>query len=188
MNRVRREVGSASMLVLTMVGVLTFVCLALLLCSSLVVSHRRTQAAADLAALAAASSLGDGTDPCAAAASVATANGARLATCEPTTSGDVTVRVALTDPATGIELDARARAGPGQVYRDSSEALVSSPWASASGAPASSRSSRRTAPCLSSGLFWLPHLGDWTHDGQPSAHSQAAMAARVARSQVSAVR
>ena len=29
------------------------------------------------------------------------------------------------------------------------------------------------APALSSGLFWLPHLGDWTHDGQPSAHSQA---------------
>ena len=101
------------MLVLTMVGVLTFVCLALLLCSSLVVSHRRTQAAADLAALAAAASLDDGTDPCAAADSVATANGARLATCEPTASGDVTVQVALTDPATGIELEARSRAGPG---------------------------------------------------------------------------
>ena len=28
-------------------------------------------------------------------------------------------------------------------------------------------------PALSSGLFWLPHLGDWMHDGQPSVHSQA---------------
>ena len=48
---------------------------------------------------------------------------------------------------------------------------------------ASSTSSRPTAPALSSGWFWLPHLGDCTHDGQPSAHAQAAIASRVARSQ-----
>ena len=50
----------------------------------------------------------------------------------------------------------------------------------------SSTSSRPTAPALSSGSLPLPHLGDCTHDGQPSAHSQAAMASRVARSQSAA--
>ena len=38
---------------------------------------------------------------------------------------------------------------------------------SPAGAPASRRSSSAIAPGLSSGLFWLPHFGDWTHDGQP---------------------
>src|SRR4051794_22748502 len=46
-----------------------------------------------------------------------------------------------------------------------------------------STSSRRRAPPLSSGLFWFPHLGDCTHEGQPSKHSQAAMVSRVAVSQ-----
>ena len=36
------------------------------------------------------------------------------------------------------------------------------------GASARRTSSSRTAPCLSSGWFWLPHFGDCTHDGQPS--------------------
>src|SRR4029079_9464403 len=47
----------------------------------------------------------------------------------------------------------------------------------------SSTSSSRSAPALSSGLFWLPHLGDCTHEGQPSKHSHAAMVSRVAVSQ-----
>ena len=51
-------------------------------------------------------------------------------------------------------------------------------------APASSTSSRRTAPALSSGSLPLPHLGDCTHDGQPSGHSHAAIASRVAVSHV----
>jgi len=101
------------MLILTMVGVLTFVCLALLLCSSLVVSHRRTQAAADLSALAAAAAQVDGTDPCDAARSVATANGADLLSCTPDGSGAVAVEVTLVDAATELDLRARARAGPG---------------------------------------------------------------------------
>ena len=43
------------------------------------------------------------------------------------------------------------------------------------------------APALSSGLFWLPHFGDWMHDGQPLTHSQLAIASRVADSQATAV-
>lgn len=106
------EEGAATLLVLTMVGVLTCTCLALLLGSSLVVSHRRTQAAADLSALAGASAVVDGHDPCAAAGEVATANGARLTRCTPDGAGTVAVVVTVADPATGIDLDARARAGP----------------------------------------------------------------------------
>ena len=29
---------------------------------------------------------------------------------------------------------------------------------------------------MSSGLFWLPHFGDWMHEGQPLTHSQPAIA------------
>ena len=35
-------------------------------------------------------------------------------------------------------------------------------------------------PALSRGLFWLPHFGDWTHEGQPSAQVHEAIASRVA--------
>ena len=42
------------------------------------------------------------------------------------------------------------------------------------------------APGLSSGLFWLPHFGDCTHDGQPSVQAHDAIASRVARSQAAA--
>ena len=54
------------------------------------------------------------------------------------------------------------------------------------GAPASTTSSSRTAPALSSGSLPLPHFGDWTQDGQPSRHSQEAMASRVAVSHATA--
>ena len=47
----------------------------------------------------------------------------------------------------------------------------------------SSTSISVTAASLSSGLFLLPHLGDWTQEGQPDSHSQALMASRVAVSQ-----
>ena len=53
---------------------------------------------------------------------------------------------------------------------------------------ASKTSSSRAAPTLSRGWFWLPHLGDWMHEGQPSAHSQDRIASRVAVSHSSAAR
>ena len=46
----------------------------------------------------------------------------------------------------------------------------------------------RTAPALSRGLFWLPHLGDWMHDGQPSSQAHDAMPSRVAVSHSRAAR
>lgn len=45
-----------------------------------------------------------------------------------------------------------------------------------------------TAPALSSGALPLPHLGDWTQLGQPSAQAQPATASRVAASQLRAAR
>ncbi len=50
-----------------------------------------------------------------------------------------------------------------------------------------SSASMTRAPCLSSGSLPLPHFGDWMHDGHPDSHSQAAMASRVACSQVAAL-
>ena len=44
------------------------------------------------------------------------------------------------------------------------------------------------APALSSGWFWLPHLGDWMHDGHPSAQPHASMVSRVAVSHARAAR
>ena len=83
--------------------------------TAVVVAHRRAQAAADLAALAGA---GTGADPCAAAASVAEANGARLVSCEVASAHPVdlvaTVRVEA-PPGLGrvLTIEGRARAGPG---------------------------------------------------------------------------
>lgn len=108
------ERGSASMLVVTMTGVLLFATVALVLCAGLVRSHRVAQSAADLAALAGARALTAGADGCAEAASVATANGAALAGCD--VQGAV-VLVTVTVPAPpwpGLDVDlvGEARAGP----------------------------------------------------------------------------
>jgi secretion/DNA translocation related TadE-like protein len=74
----------------------------------------RAGAAADLAALAAAQALRDGSDPCAAATTVARANDARVAACEPdglevrvTVEADTPRMVGLT-----WSVPASARAGP----------------------------------------------------------------------------
>src|ERR1700722_12226903 len=50
-----------------------------------------------------------------------------------------------------------------------------------------SRTSRRaTAPGLERGGLALPHLGDWTQEGQPVSQGQEAMASLVAVSQSAA--
>jgi secretion/DNA translocation related TadE-like protein len=153
--------------------VATLLCFALGCCvaGAAVVTHRRAESAADLAALAAAQALQEGGDTCAAARAVARANGARVDSCR-IVGLDAVVGVRVDGPALlgGLALPARARAGPDD----------------GAGQPASSRSSSATAPALSSGLFWLPHFGDCTHEAQPSRHSQAAIASRVAVSQSSA--
>lgn len=111
----RPERGAATVLVLALTALLLLVGLAATGVAAVVVSHRSTQSAADLAALAGAQAAGRGVDPCGAAASVARDNGAELTGCE-LLGRDVLVSVRRTArPGFGLtfELDARARAGPG---------------------------------------------------------------------------
>src|SRR5664280_2367527 len=68
------------------------------------------------------------------------------------------------------------RRGPVTTPRSSYDAAVQSAVAR------STACSNRTAPSLSSGALPFPHLGDWTQDGHPASHSQAAMALPVAAS------
>ena len=108
-RRLRDDRGVGTVLAVALAGVLLLVGVALAEVTGLVVEHRRAQAAADLAALAAAG--GD----CSAAAPVAEANGARLVACTPT-GHDVVVEVSVAvDGWLGPDatLGARARAGPG---------------------------------------------------------------------------
>ncbi len=112
----RREEGAATVLVIAMAGMLMFVVVGLSIVSGLVTAQRRAQAAADLAALAGATTAATGGDPCAQAARIAAANGARLDTCA-ATQGDVVVRVLVPGPTWSgrvVQVRAAARAGPGQ--------------------------------------------------------------------------
>jgi secretion/DNA translocation related TadE-like protein len=110
----REERGAATLLVTACLGLLLLVGCALAVVAAMVAAHRTAQAAADLAALAAATAAQDGTDPCAAAGSVASANGARLTACA--IAGDeVTVEVEVAGPrwlGQSHDLSAAARAGP----------------------------------------------------------------------------
>jgi secretion/DNA translocation related TadE-like protein len=88
---------------------------ALLVVSAVVASHR-AQSAADLAALAGAAALVGGetaASACSAGATMATRNGARLASCRagPDLSVELTVEVAATSGRVGTAT-ARSRAGP----------------------------------------------------------------------------
>ena len=110
----RQESGAATLFAVSCLAVLLLVGAALGTVAALVAAHRQAQAAADLSALAGAEVLGRGRDPCAAAVDVATANGARLASC--TVAGrDVLVSVTVPGPrwlGQGADPSARARAGP----------------------------------------------------------------------------
>ena len=110
----RDEAGAATVLVLAMAGLLCFVAVALASVAGMVRAQRSAQSAADLAALAAAGALADGQDGCAAAGSVATANGAALAACD-VRGRDAKVTVVVRSPRwAGRQADvtAEARAGP----------------------------------------------------------------------------
>lgn len=106
--------GSATLLVLSMAGVLATLGAALGVVAAMVVAHRSAQSAADLAALAGASAVSQGRPGCAAAEVVAHANGAVLTGC--VLSGlDVDVEVRVAGPhwlGQTADLDARSRAGP----------------------------------------------------------------------------
>ncbi|QIG44894.1 flp pilus-assembly TadE/G-like family protein [Nocardioides anomalus] len=110
----QRDRGSATLFALAVIGLLALVGGALGVVAAMVHAHRVAQSAADLAALAGAQALVRGADPCSAAATIATANGATLDTCA-TTAADVTVQVSVRGPhwlAQRHDLSAQARAGP----------------------------------------------------------------------------
>jgi secretion/DNA translocation related TadE-like protein len=114
----REQRGAATVLVLPFVGVLALVTVVLAFQGGVLVTQRRVQAAADLAALAGAAALQRGQDGCAAASAVAGRNGARLSDCQ--VSGvagrDVVVTAERDGPAVlgrSVTVEASARAGPG---------------------------------------------------------------------------
>lgn len=113
----RDEHGAATLLVVTFLALLVLLTAALAAVEGMVAAHRRAQSAADLAALAAARSLGLGLgqDPCSDATRIAEANGARLTACA-VAGRAVTVEVAVDGPrwlGRATVLAGQARAGPG---------------------------------------------------------------------------
>lgn len=114
MSRRRRDQrGVAVVLALGLIAVLMTLALIAGGAAAIVVSHRKAQAAADLAALAGAADLQAGRDACSAARVIAAANGAVVENCS-VRGTEVTVAVVVRAPgAVGSqELRARARAGP----------------------------------------------------------------------------
>jgi len=114
-TRSRDARGSASLFAISCLAVLLLVGSALGVVAAMVRAHRLAQSAADLAALSAATALGQGRDPCAAGAATAAGNGARLVACS-LTGREATVRVEVAGPrwlGQAADLGAEARAGPG---------------------------------------------------------------------------
>ena len=109
------ERGAVTVFAVACLAVLLLVGSALGVVAAMVRAHRAAQSAADLGALAAASALARGRDPCGPAAAIAEANGAELLSCE-IHGQDALVTVEVAGPRwlgqTG-DLSAQARAGPG---------------------------------------------------------------------------
>ena len=107
-----REDGAAVVLAIGFIALLTCVALVGGGAASIVATHRRVQAAADLAALAGAAAADTGA-PCAVATRIGRRNGATVTACE--VADDVVTVVVerhLPDVLGGRVLRARARAGP----------------------------------------------------------------------------
>ena len=161
----RTERGSVTIHAVWVAMLLCIVALVMVQLAMLVRLKHQVASAADLAALAGSRASLAGRDGCDAARAVARHNGAILVRCR--MDLDVTTVTARqrTSPWWGrrsaFEVDARAAPDFYEL---------------AGGAPARTASSSWTAPALSSGSLPLPHLGEWTHEGQPSVHSQATMA------------
>ncbi|MDN4171918.1 flp pilus-assembly TadE/G-like family protein [Nocardioides sp. SOB77] len=113
-SRAGDERGSVTLFAIGCLALLLLVGSALGVVAAMVRAHRTAQAAADLAALAGAATIGGPGDPCAAAATVADRNGAALLAC--TVEGrDVRVRAQAPGPrwmGQVADLAAEARAGP----------------------------------------------------------------------------
>ncbi len=113
MSRSGGERGAAALLALAMTAVILVVGAGLGVAGAMVVAHRRSQAAADLAALAGASASARGDPACGSAGEIARLNGAELLACAVDGSA-VTVRVRVTGPrwlGQDADLEATARAG-----------------------------------------------------------------------------
>jgi len=112
-RRSRDEGGVAVVVALGLLAVLALVAAVSVGTVAIVLAHRRAQTAADLAALAGASALQRGDDPCLAAARIARRHDAALGQClvDGQTLG-VTTTVALPSVLGGRLVPARARAGP----------------------------------------------------------------------------
>lgn len=111
----RDEHGAATVVAVACLAVLLLLGSALGVVVAMVRAHRAAQAAADLGALAGASALARGRDPCATAAGVVSANHADLVVCTPQ-GQDVLVTVEVAGPrwlGQAADLTAEARAGPG---------------------------------------------------------------------------
>ena len=113
--RDRDERGAGTVLVVTMIGLVVTVTVGTSGAVGVVAGHRRAQSAADLSALAGASTLQSGGDPCQRARVIAGRNGAELQRCQ-VDGMEVVVVVArnVRLPGMPMELEARARAGPAQ--------------------------------------------------------------------------
>jgi secretion/DNA translocation related TadE-like protein len=112
--RPRGEPGSATVLVVAMAGVLVLLGAALAVVVAMVAAHRAAQSAADLAALSGARDLARGANGCAAAATIARVNGARLTACV-VTGRVIDLEVEVAGPhwlGQAADLAARSRAGP----------------------------------------------------------------------------
>ncbi len=108
------ERGSGTLIVLVASGLLMFFGVAVGGVAAIVLAHRSAQAAADLAALAAASAGASGVEPCPAAQRIAEANEAFLVHCQ--IAGDVATIVVRVDGPQLVghryDVTAEARAGP----------------------------------------------------------------------------
>lgn len=114
MRRVRSEAGFGTLFAVAMTGLLALVTATCVGVVGIVSTHRMAQAAADLAALAGASTAQQGGDACARAAAIARSNQARLTSCQ-VRGSNVRVKVLARSPKfLGVRHDvpARAHAGP----------------------------------------------------------------------------
>ena len=111
----RGEQGSGTVLAVAMIGLVVTVTVGATGAVGVVAGHRRAQSAADLSALAGATTLQSGGDACQRAGVIADRNGADLQRCQ-VDGTEVTVVVARSVrlPGLPMELRARARAGPVQ--------------------------------------------------------------------------
>jgi len=108
------ERGSATLFAVAVTGMLVLVGAALGVVGAMVHAHRVAQSAADLAALAGAQSAARGADACAAAATIAEANGASVDRCA-RDGLEVSLQVTVPGPrwlGQRHDLSAQARAGP----------------------------------------------------------------------------